>query len=371
MARVVYTQDLGNGTALQVLDDGSTVVYDITTRQQLGQTRPNGNLQNVIAYGSPDDVRAAMARSDEIGRIVEQSEWGRREREARQADIDRYNQNRDDRNSQFDRNFGLQEDQLDYRREYDDRSLDFQEQEAERRFELDERRFGLDERRFGLDTQRFQLDQGRFGADLLRTDLEFRSTPASWLKLADWEYGLGQSGSAPYALQAIAAGKLPASSFNTRAGTPGVVGAAGVAQGLNTGQYGAANAGAAPAGGGTPAAATSVAGPNAAYVAPPQAGGAKNPTQNDARMAAVQAILKTAGPPSDHPGISDQDAATLDLISRMYSAGAHRVTNQWGGLSADTKAIVRGGIEGVGGSPRAWDEQLAASRWRPGSISAA
>ena len=365
MAREVYHRDLGNGTAQVFYDDGSTVIFDITTGQQVVATGPDQNIASAIRYGSEDDVQREIDRNIRIAEAIDRSVIGQREREARQAAIDRYQETRGDRNSQFDRNYDLQRDQFAYRREYDDRSLDMQEREADRRFGLDERRFGLDERRFGLDEKRFGLDQGRFGADLLRTDIEARNNPASWLRLAQWETGLNQQGLTPYALQALEQGKITAPSFNARQGTPGVVGLSEIVSGLQAGRTGAANAGPAPAGGGP---AGAVAGPGASYVTPSQTGGAKTTAQQDPRVAAVTAALKNAPPPSEGTGLSAEDTATVDLISRIYSAGAHKSANSWGGLGADVKDIFRGGVAGVGGSPRAWEEQIQATRWRPGSI---
>lgn len=333
MAKEVYHRDLGNGTAQSFNDDGSTVIWDITTGQQVAQTPPDSNLANAMAYGSQDDVQREIDRSIAIATALDTSIIGQREREAREAAIGRYDDEQEESRRRFDQGYDLQRDQFGQTVRYQDRSLDLQEQEADRRFGLDEKRFGLDERRFGLDENRFGLEQGRFGADLLQKDIELRNTPRSWLKLAQWETGLQGNGLAPYALQALEQGRVSAPGFNARQGTPGTVGLADVAQGLNQGKSGAAN--------------------------------------SDPRTAAVMAALKTSGPPSETPGLSTEDQATLDLVSRIYSAGAHRVANTWGGLPKNDKEIFRGGIAGLGGDPNAWDEQINASKWRTGSLYAA
>lgn len=357
MATEVYHRDLGNGTAQSFLDDGSTVIWDITTGQQVAATPADPTLARAMRYGSMSDVQAAVDQSIAIAEALDNSVIGQREREQRQAGIDRYDAETTENTRRYDQDYGLRSDQQRFSQGYQDRSLaqtaayqnrslDLQEKEADRRF-------GLDQQRFGLEQQRFGLDQSRFGADLLQQDIQYRNQPSSWLKLADWEYGLGQSGSAPYALQAVAAGKLATPGFVARSGVPGTASMADVAQGLNTGQYGAANAGTS-AGTGSAAPTTNV-----------------NANTTDPRVAAVNAILKASGAPSDHPGLSTQDAATLDLISKMYAAGSHKYANTFGSLPKDTQSIFYGGVQGIGGSPTAWDEGIQASKWRQGSLQAA
>lgn len=169
---------------------------------------------------------------------------------------------------------------------------------------------GLSRERLGLDKQRLELDaelgRGRLRNETLRTEIDLRSTPANWLKLSQWRAGQGANNN----------------------------GAIAAVQNLANGTRGPAFNAPGPGGGGS----------------------------YDPRQEAANALVM-ANPPSDQPGASGQDQATLGAIANLYAQGGHKTRySDWMAMSDMDKSIVAGGIAGLGGSPEQFQQDIRRSR---------
>ena len=150
--------------------------------------------------------------------------------------------------------------------------------------------------------RRYGLDASRLGLDFNKQSIEYAKTPRSWLDALDWERGGNQAG-VPVYLQNLA-------------------------QNITNPAFGAKGAG-------TPQ--MNSLGDTVAAASGNAAAADMDPTK------AVTAIIK-ASPPSNTPGLSSRDAATIQLATELYKKGAGSLSE--GSLEAMDQDEV-GTLQGV------------------------
>lgn len=221
---------------------------------------------------------------------------------------------------------------------------------ARKDYEIDQARVAVEQGRLGLDTElgrgRLNLDtelgrgdlalrQGAQGLDLLRTDVELRSTPRSWAKLADWEAGIAANPNAPGFLQAL----LSNAGASAGGSAPGMVQKVGVPE-TNSLQSVLASMGVGQAASDQTNAAMSTA--TSSATAPKQ--------DPSAQQVAIQAITKN-WQPSNVEGWDPKDVAALKSIAALAGIGEQRYANKFSQLDTDDQDILLGGMARLGRSP--------------------
>lgn len=209
-----------------------------------------------------------------------------------------------------------------------------------------------------LADQTHQLAMSQLGLDYLKTDVEYRSSPDNYFKLADFEAGARARQDVPLFLQGLQQ-NVQGAAYQAPGGMP-------TSQGIGSGIE-------ALGGSLAPGVGQTWTPPNGGIF-----GGFKDvpsqyQTQYQTQASAVPGVAQPVMTPqqasaatvgsSGTEGWNAQDVSALNAIGQLMRQGAHKLApGALESLSSDNRALLGAGIARLGGSARSFMEQYQKSR---------
>lgn len=243
----------------------------------------------------------------------------------------------------WDLTFDEQRDQNNETRKYNRDKLEQDYRIAKMNARTAEERNAIDRWKAEKDYELGQADadikRGAQGLDLLKTDVDLRSSVANWAKLADWEAGVAQNDQAPAFLRSL----LQNAGVSTGTGAPQMTAPGGLPQQNSLASTLASM--------GQPTGATAN---NAAT-------GAGANADKDPRTVAIQAIAKNYTP-SQTEGWGPKDVASLRAIAALAAQGEGKYANSFAQMDEDDQQFILGGMARLGRNPERVARNL--DRWR-------